>query len=494
MAKLTQQELESHLWKSADILRGSIDSSDYESYIFGLLFIKRLSDVFHERCSELIAEHGEEIGGILAEDSNQYQFFVPLEARWGEIRRHAQDIGTVINVAFESLENENQTLEGVLTPIDFNRKEVLTDEVLQRLLQHFSTIELTNNNLPEPDMLGRAYEYLIAQFADDAGKKGGKPSKVVELIVKLIKPEEGMRVYDPTCGSGGMLIQSVDNIRTRGGNPQSFSLYGQEKNLNIWNIAKMNLLLHGLSDHNIRIGDAIRDPILIEDNELMLFDRVITNPPFSLKEWGRDAAERDSSGRFRFGIPPKNAGDFAFVQHIIASLKPKGMAGVVMPHGVLFRSGAEATIRKGILEADLIDAVIGLPAGLFYGTGIPVCILILKRNKPEERKDKVLFIAADDDFQKGKNQNTLRETDVKKIVEAFNCYKDIEKYARVVELEEIKHNDYNLSITRYIDKSEEEEQVDLRKVIGEISELERKKRDINTKLSAYLAELGLGEV
>ncbi|WP_433947041.1 type I restriction-modification system subunit M [Paenibacillus sp. SN-8-1] len=497
MAQLTQQELESHLWKSADILRGSIDSSDYKSYIFGLLFIKRLSDVFHERRFELIKEHGEEIGEILAEDPEQYQFFVPVESRWEEIRKNAEDIGSVINIAFETLENENKTLEGVLTPIDFNRKEVLTDEVLQRLLQHFSTIDLTNSNLSEPDMLGRAYEYLIAQFADDAGKKGGEfytPSKVVELIVKLIKPEEGMRVYDPTCGSGGMLIQSVDFVRGKGGNPQSLSLYGQEKNLNTWSIAKMNLLLHGLPDHDIRKGDTIRDPRLVEDNELMLFDRVIANPPFSLKEWGRESADHDTFGRFRFGIPPKNAGDYAFVQHMIASLKYDGVAGVVMPHGALFRSGAEGKIREGILEADLIEAVIGLPSGLFYGTGIPACILIFNRNKPEERKGNVLFIAAEAGFQEGKNQNTLRDSDIKKIVDVFDTYEDIEGYARIIGIEEIKSNNYNLNITRYIDKSVDEEKIDISSVIEEIKHLENDHIDIKAKLSGYLKELGFGDV
>lgn len=499
MAKLTLQELESHLWKSADILRGSIDSSDYKSYIFGLLFIKRLSDVFYEHRAELILEHGEEIGEILGEDPEQYQFFVPAEARWDEIRKNAQDIGTTINVAFEALENENKTLEGVLTPIDFNRKEVLTDDVLQRLIQHFSILSLTNENLSEPDMLGRAYEYLISQFADDAGKKGGEfytPSKVVELIVKLIKPEEGMRVYDPTCGSGGMLIQSVDYVRAKGGNPQALSLFGQEKNLNTWSIAKMNLLLHGLPDHDIRKGDTIRDPKLLEDGELMLFDRVIANPPFSLKEWGREAAETDTFGRFRFGIPPKNAGDYAFVQHMVASLKHDGIAGVVMPHGVLFRGGAEGKIRQGLLESDLIEAVIGLPTGLFYGTGIPACILILNRNKPEERKNNVLFIAAESDFQEGKNQNILRETDIQRIVDSFNSYGEIEKYARVVSIEEIRNdeNDYNLNITRYIDKSEEEEQINLSAVLDDLKEIQEKQQVTKAKLDQYLQELGIGEM
>ncbi|MEH6948312.1 type I restriction-modification system subunit M [Bacillus sp. JJ634] len=497
MSKLTLQELESHLWKSADILRGSVDSSDYKNYIFGLLFLKRLSDTFEEQRMNLIQEHGKEIGALLADDPEQYQFFVPEAARWEEIRKHAEDIGSAINVAFETLENENATLEGVLTPIDFNRKEVLTDSVLQRLLQHFSLLDLSNQNLSEPDMLGRAYEYLIKMFADDAGKKGGEfytPTKVVELIVKLIKPEEGMRVYDPTCGSGGMLIQSVDYVKERGGNPQSLSLFGQEKNLGTWSIAKMNLLLHNLPDHKIEKGDTIRDPKLKEDGEIMLFDRVIANPPFSLKEWGREEAEHDSYGRFQYGIPPKNAGDYAFIQHMVASLKSNGMAGVVMPHGVLFRGGAEGKIRKGLLEADLLEAVVGLPSNLFYGTGIPACILIFNRNKSEERKCNVLFIAAEDEYQEGKNQNTLRDEDIQKIISAFDAYEEVEKYARVVSLDEIKDNDYNLNITRYVDKSEEEEQVDLTAVLQDIKGLEDKRSINKEKLDAYLQELGIGEV
>ncbi|MED1797382.1 type I restriction-modification system subunit M [Brevibacillus porteri] len=497
MSQLSLQELESHLWKSADILRGSVDSSDYKNYIFGLLFLKRLSDVFEERRQELVTEHGEEIGHMLADDPDQYQFFVPVSARWGEVRKHADDIGSAINVAFEALENENRTLEGVLTPIDFNRKEVLTDSVLQRLLQHFSLLDLRNANLSEPDMLGRAYEYLIKMFADDAGKKGGEfytPSKVVELIVKLIKPQEGMRVYDPTCGSGGMLIQSVDYVKEHNGNPKSLSLYGQEKNLGTWSIAKMNLLLHNLPDHTIVKGDTIREPKLVEDGEIMMFDRVIANPPFSLKEWGREEAENDPYGRFQYGIPPKNAGDYAFIQHMIASLKAEGKAGIVMPHGVLFRGGAEGNIRQGLLEADFLEAVVGLPSNLFYGTGIPACVLIFNRNKAAERAGTVLFIAAEDKYQEGKNQNTLRDEDIAKIVATFDAYVDVEKYARVVTLDEIKDNDYNLNITRYIDKSEEEEKVDIESVIVELSELEGKQAKIKAKLNGYLRELGLGEV
>lgn len=496
MAQLSLQELESHLWKSADILRGSVDSSDYKSYIFGLLFLKRLSDVFEEHRQEILKEHGEEIGEIIANDQDQYQFFVPEAARWEVIRKHAENIGSAINVAFESLENENVTLEGVLTPIDFNRKEVLTDSVLQRLIQHFALLDLSNTNLSEPDMLGRAYEYLIKMFADDAGKKGGEfytPTKVVELIVKLIKPQEGMRVYDPTCGSGGMLIQSVDYVKSQGGNPQSLSLFGQEKNLGTWSIAKMNLLLHNLPDHRIEKGDTIRQPKLVEDGEIMLFDRVIANPPFSLKEWGRKEAEQDPYDRFQFGIPPKNAGDYAFVQHMIASLKADGVAGVVMPHGVLFRGGTEGKIRQGLIEADFLEAVIGLPSNLFYGTGIPACILIFNRNKEEKRKGNVLFISAETEYQEGKNQNMLRDEDITKIVDAFNKHEDINKYARVVHLDEIYKNDYNLNITRYIDKSEEEIAIDITAVLKDIQDIQNEREANTSRLNVFLQELGLGE-
>ena len=495
MSKLTQQQLESHLWASANILRGSIDSSDYKSYIFGLLFLKRINDVFEEQQEDLFEKHGEQLGNILKDDPDQYQFYVPDKARWNEIRSKGQDIGTVINIAFEALENDNSTLEGVLTTIDFNR-EVLTDDILQQLLQHFSLINLKNINLSEPDILGRAYEYLIKMFADDAGKKGGEfytPTKVVELLVRLLKPEEGMRVYDPTCGSGGMLIQAVDYVKKHGGNPYSISLFGQEKNLNTWAISKMNMLLHDLPDHRIEKGDTIRNPKLLEEGNIMLFDRVIANPPFSLKNWGRDDAESDVYGRFQYGIPGNNAGDYAFVQHMVASLNSNGMAGVVMPDGVLFRGGTEGKIRRGLLEDDLLEAIIGLPSNLFYGTGITANILIFNRNKKGGSKGNVLFIAAEEHYQEGKNQNILRDGDVSRIVSAFENFEDIEKYARVVTLEDIRENDYNLNINLYIDKSVEEELVDIPSVLRDIKMLELNRNHTKEKLYRYLQELGVGE-
>lgn len=497
MAKLTLQELESHLWKSADILRGSIDSSDYKSYIFGLLFIKRLSDVFTEHRNELLETHGLEMGELLAEDPEQYQFYVPQEARWHEIRKNAQDIGTAINVAFETLENENKTLEGVLTPIDFNRKEVLTDEVLQRLLQHFSLLNLSNGNLSEPDMLGRAYEYLISKFADDAGKKGGEfytPPKVVELIVKLIKPEEGMRVYDPTCGSGGMLVQSVDFVKAKGGNPQSLSLYGQEKNLGTWSIAKMNLLLHGLPDHDIRRGDTIRSPKHIEDNEIMLFDRVIANPPFSLKGWGQEEAEHDPFGRFRYGIPSKNAGDFAFVQHMLSSLKYDGKCGVVLPNGALFRGGQDEKIRREIIKDDLIEAIIALPPNLFYGTGIPAVIIVFNKNKIEELKGKVYFIDASLGFERGRNQNYLTDKNIEHILNCVESLKVIEGETNLVDNEFIlNEQEGNLNIPRYIDYLQEEENLNISEILNDIQKLKVESNNAEIKLFAALKDVTIDE-
>jgi type I restriction enzyme M protein len=342
-------------------------------------------------------------------------------------------------------------------------------------------------------MLGRAYEYLIEKFADDAGKKGGEfytPRKVVQLIVELLAPKEGMRICDPTVGSGGMLIACAEYVKTHGGNPKDLSLFGQEKNLGTWAICKMNTLLHGLPDARIEKGDTIRDPKLVQDGALMVFDRVIANPPFSLDEWGREVAENDPYGRFRFGIPPKSKGDLAFVQHMVAVLNKRGQLGVVMPHGVLFRGSSEGEIRKGFLKEDLVEAVIGLPVNLFYGTGIPAAILVFNRDKKAERRGKVLFIHAGGEYQEGTAQNFLREQDVEKISETFHAYRDVERYARVVDVGEIKKNAFNLNLTRYVETIEAEEKVDVAAAVARLRELEKARAEAEARMNAFLRELG----
>ena len=493
---LSVDELEKHLWAAADILRGSIDSADYKTYIFGLLFLKRLSDRFEEEAEKLIA--GGEPEAAAWEDRDNHQFFVSDRARWGTILKTSTNIGECLNKACAALEEENAGLEGVLAGIDYNDEHRLgdgsqRDNVLARLVQHFQQISLRNDSMAEPDMLGRAYEYLIEQFADDAGKKGGEfytPRMVVNLIVELLAPKEEMRICDPTVGSGGMLIECAHYVERHRGNPRNLTLHGQEKNLGTWAICKMNMLLHGLPDAQIEKGDTIRTPRLLEDGHLRLYDRVIANPPFSLDEWGRDEAENDPFGRFHFGLPPKTKGDFAFVQHMVAVLNAKGRLGVVMPHGVLFRGSSEAKIRQGMLQEDLFEAVIGLAPNLFYGTSIPAAILVLNRHKAARRRRKVLFIDASGAFEEGGNQNRLRDEDVRRITQTFRAYKDVERYARTVSLHEIEQNGWDLNISRYVDTSEEEVRIDVANAVRKLRELEQERLAAEATMNGYLVELG----
>lgn len=531
--QLSLEALKSWLWESANILRGSIDSSDFKNYIFGLLFLKRFNDVFEERIAQLL--RAEPLTAAEAEEDVQDRWgYFPESARWPHLIARTESIGEALDKAFATIEANNPDLQHVLTATLYGDKRVLSDTTLQRLLRHFNQYKLGNADLYKADMLGDAYEYLIKQFADDAGKKGGEfytPKAVVQLVVKLIAPQPGHSVYDPTCGSGGMLVESAHHIaKLPGGtllrDKPYVLLFGQEKNLGTWAIAKLNLYLHNMRAE-IERGDTLVEPKHLDGDYLKTFDRVIANPPFSARQWWSplelaNEAEQDGDkkpkapnykqvsdpyGRFVYGIPPRSYADLAFTQHMLASLKADGRMGIILPHGVLFRSGEEGKIREGLLfgtdaasgnqPGDLIEAVIGLPSALFYNTGIPACVLVLNKRKPAVLKGKVIIIDASRDYLEGKAQNSLRPEDIARIASAhkaaFEHQTEVENYCRVVTLDEIRSNDGNLNIARYIDNGETEEAVDVSATLSQLAALAEEEAQIDARLNGHLAELGLLE-
>ena len=504
---LSQQELQSKLWQAADILRGQIDAADYKNYIFAALFLKRLSDRFEEEIEAAVALGMPRQTALT--DHDEHEFFVPESARWPALVTASMNLGERLNVAGNNIEIENMPqLDGVLTSVNWNDESRLgspanRERIIRQLLNHFSELDLRDANLRDEDggtdnVLGDAYEYLISQFADDAGKKGGEfytPRPVVRLIVELLQPREGMRICDPTAGSGGMLIYTAQYVQEQGGDRRNLALHGQERNRGTLAAGKLNLLLHGLSAARLEEGDVIAEPRLLDNaGRLLAYDRVIANPPFSLKNWGHEFAPDDPHHRFdRFGaIPPRTRGDLAFLLHMLAVTTMTGMVGVVMPHGVLFRGGAEGKIRRGIVESDLVEAVIGLAPNLFYGASIPVAICVLNKAKPAARRGKVLFVDAAQEgyFRQGKAQNFLDPEHIEKIVAAYRGFENVERFAHVADLAEIEANDFNLNISRYVDTSEPIEVLSVEEVLAQLREAERRRDEAVAQMDKLLAELG----
>ena len=501
----SMEDIERVLWSAAGSFRGKIDSGKYKDYILSMLFVKYLSDAVKEAKEELqIRYNGDE--ERMQRALQRGRFFVPEEASFDFLyaNKKASDIGSKINIALKSIENANGgKLRNIFGQIDFNSQELGDAKekvaLLSNVLEDFKSIDLRPKQLISTDAIGNAYMYMLAVFASDAGKKGGEfytPEQVSEILARLVEPKENDRIYDGTCGSGSLLIKAFNQVPNK-----KVQIYGQERNFQTWGLCRMNMFIHGIDDAIIFQGDTIANPQNIEDGKLMQFQCIVANPPFSLDKWANGYAADSNDKDFKmtkhldiyhridWGVPPKSKGDYAFILHMLHCLDGNnGRMATIMPHGVLFRSASEGDIRKKLIDLNLLDAVIGLPANLFYGTSIPACILVFKKGRAN--KD-VLFIDASKEFEQGKNQNKLRSQDIEKIVETYKKREEVQKYSHIATLDEIKENDYNLNIPRYVDTFEEEEQIDIHAVMSEIKKLEQQRAELDKEIEAYLKELSL---
>ena len=489
--KITLSQLEQYLSKAAWILKGPVDASDFKVYIFPLLFFKRISDVYDEEYQLALEESGGDVEYATLPEFHRFE--IPQGCHWKEVRETTSHVGLAIEQALRGIEQANQEfLYGIFGDAQWSNKNKLSDRLLIDLIEHFSQYQLSNSTV-DSDLLGQSYEYLIKHFADLTNKKAGEfytPRSVVHLLGLILDPHEGETIYDPACGTGGMLLECVDHLKDNQEDYRTLKLFGQEKNLTSSSIARMNMFLHGIEDFQIARGDTLRNPAFFEADGLKTFDCVIANPPFSLKEWGAENWANDPYGRNIAGVPPKGNGDMAWVQHMIKSMNSTGRMTVVLPHGALFRKGAEGKIREALLKQDLLEAVIGLGPNIFYGTQLAACVLVFQQNKVAAKKGKVLFIDASDQIRVGRAQNYLEPGHVQQIYDWYQAYADVENYVKVASMADLEENDFNLNIPLYVEKviednlpSVEEALADLKKAWGDCLEAETQLKKV---LSSFL--------
>lgn len=514
MGQITFGELKTHLFAAADILRKHLNASENSKPVLALLFLKRLSDVFEENAEYLMKTKKlskEEAFG----NPRRHDFFIPEKTRYEELEKLSENVGEkLIKICrlIEEHPRNQEKLGGTMTYSEFNIKEKYPDNSLRKLISHLGSKRLRSSDLENDDVFGDAYEQLLEMFADETKKKGGQfytPREVVRLLVRITEPQYDHRINDPTCGSGGMLIHSrksvVEELKEQKKSDdeikqilKNMTLHGQDSNIDTVNMCKMNMVLHGVPEFKIEWGDVLQNPKFVKGGELLKYDRVLANFPFS-ENWENSGAEKDPFLRFRYGIAPaKDKADYAFILHMLSSLNEKGQAAIVCSQGVLFRGGEEAKIRKNMilgnekedLQGDIIEAVIALPQALFFGTGIAGCVLVLNKNKPEKRKNKILFIYAANEYQEGKVRNKLRDRDIDHIIKVFKNFKDEDKYCHVAELDEIEENEFNLNVPRYVDISEEEKIINIQATINDLKKLEGEREKIEVKVKTDLKELG----